>query len=80
MQNRSLVKLSTANAELAAANDDLTSQVAFYKEQGDLNGQLEEVNDQFRNKIQDSSRNSFFYSERIRRFKPRNRMDKVKTA
>ena len=53
-------KLSTANAELAAANDDLTSQVAFYKEQGEVNGQLEEVNDQFRNKIQDSSRNSTF--------------------
>ena len=50
-----LVKLSTSNAELAAKNDDLISQIEFYKEQSEANGDLDQQNQIFRNKIQESS-------------------------
>ena len=50
-----LVKLSTSNAELAAKNDDLVSQIEFYKEQSEANGDLDQQNQSFRNKIQECS-------------------------
>ena len=47
-----LVKLSTGNATLMAKNDDLQSQLAFYTEQGDMNGRLEVANGELNARIQ----------------------------